>query len=52
MQTTDWVYEGMWVLKVKVIYKPWLKAIYIWKLKHAFLRNHWAVFNQILYVSF
>ena len=22
------------------------------KIKLAFLRNHWAIFNQILYVSF
>ena len=52
MQTTDWVYEGMWVLKVKVISWPWPKAIYVLKLKHAFLRNKWAVFKQILFLSF
>ena len=28
------------------------KVIYIWKLKLAFLRNHWAIFNQILCLSF
>ena len=33
----------MWVLKVKVI-------SYIWNLKLAFLRNHWANQSQILYV--
>ena len=31
---------------------PWPKVIYILKLKLAFLRNHWAIFYQILYVSF
>ena len=52
MQTTYEVYDGMLVLKVNVISSPWPKAIYVWKLKHAFFRQHWAVFNQILYVSF
>ena len=42
----------MWVMKVNVISWSWLNAIYVWKLKHAFLRNHLAIFNQILYVSF
>ena len=27
-------------------------VIYISKLKLAFLRNHWAILNQVLYVSF
>ena len=40
------------VLKVKVIFLPWPQGIYIWKLKLVFLRNYWAIFNQILYVSF
>ena len=44
--------KGMWVLKIKVISWPWPKIIYIWKLKLAFLRNHWTILNQILYVSF
>ena len=42
----------MWVLKVKVISWPWPKVSYIWNLKLAFLRNHLANQNQILYVSF
>ena len=41
----------MWVLKVKVISWPWPKVIYIWKLKLAFLRNDWAIFNQILFCA-
>ena len=52
MQTTNWVNEGKWVLKVKVISWPWPKVIYIWKLKPALLRYHWAILNQILSVSF
>ena len=52
MQTTNWANEVMWVLKVKVISWPWPKVIYIWKLKLGFLRNQWAILNQILYVSF
>ena len=39
-------------MKVKVISWPWLKVIYIWKLKQDFLRIHLAVSNQILYASF
>ena len=42
----------MWVLKVRVISWPWPKVSYIWNLKLAFLRNHWAIQSQILYVSF
>ena len=30
----------------------WPQDIYIWKLKLVFLRNWWAILNQILYVSF
>ena len=41
----------MWVLKVKVISWPWPKVIYIWKLKLAFLRNDWAILNQILFCA-
>ena len=52
MQTANWVYAGNGVLKVKVISWPWPKVIYLWKFKLAFLRNHLAIFNQILYVSF
>ena len=54
MEKTNWVHEGtcMWVCNVKVISWPWPKVIYIWKLKFAFLRNHWAIFNQMLFVSF
>ena len=37
----------MWVLKVKVISWPWPKVIYIWK----FLRNDWAILNQILFCA-
>ena len=44
---TNWDNEDMWVLKVKVISWPWPKVIYIWKLKLAFLRNDWAILNQI-----
>ena len=39
---TYWDNEEMWVLKVNVISWPWPKVIYIWKLKLAFLRNHWG----------
>ena len=28
------------------------QGIYIWKLELVFLKKHWAIFNQILYVSF
>ena len=38
--------------KVKVLSWPWPQGIYIWKLKLTFLRNWWAILNQILYVSF
>ena len=41
----------MWVLKVKVISWPWPKVIYIWKLKLAFLRNDWAILNQMAQIS-
>ena len=41
----------MWVLKVKVHSWPWPKVIYIWKLKLAFLRNDWAILNQILFCA-
>ena len=41
----------MYVLKVKVISWPWPKVIYIWKLKLAFLRNDWAILNQILFCA-
>ena len=30
----------------------WPKVIYISELKLAFLRNHWAIIIQLLYVSF
>ena len=30
---------------------PWPKVIYIWKLKLAFLRNDWAILNQILFCA-
>ena len=42
----------MWVLKVKVISWPWPKAVYIKKFKPDFLRNYYAVLNQILHESF
>ena len=48
---TNWDNEDMWVLKVKVISWPWPKVIYIWKLKLAFLRNDWAILNQILFCA-
>ena len=44
--------ELMKVWKVKVISWPCPQDIYIWKSKLVFLRNYWAIFNQILYVSF
>ena len=47
----NWDNEDMWVLKVKVISWPWPKVIYIWRLKLAFLRNDWAVLNQILFCA-
>ena len=43
MQTTNWVYDGMWVFKVKVISWPWPKVMSRKPLRH---------FNQIVYVSF
>ena len=49
---TYWDNEDMWVLKVKVISWPWPKVIFIWKLKLAFLRNHFTNQSQIFYVSF
>ena len=42
----------MWVLKAKVISWPWPQGIYLWKLELIFLKNHWSIFNQNLYVSF
>ena len=66
MQITNWADEGMEgqshflillielmkVWKVKVISWSWPHDIYLWKSKLVFLRNYWAIFNQILYVSF
>ena len=46
------VYEGKWVLKVKVISLPWPKVMYIQKLKLDFLKNYCVILNQILYESF
>ena len=40
------------VLNVKVISLPWPKVVYIQKLKPDFLRNYYAILNQILYESF
>ena len=40
------------MLKVKVIFLPWPKVVYIQKFKLDFLRNYCAVLNQILYESF
>ena len=40
-------YEGMWVLKVKVISWPWPKVVYIQKFKPEF-----ADLNQFFYESF
>ena len=48
---TNWDNEDMRVLKFKVIFWPWPKVIYIWKLKLAFLRNNWAILNQILFCA-
>ena len=42
----------MWVLKVKVIFWPWPKVVYVQKFKPNFLRNYWAILKQILYESF
>ena len=52
IQTTNWLHDGMWVLKVKVKSWPWPKVMYIQKFKPKFLRNYWAFLNQILYESF
>ena len=51
MQTTNWINECKWAFKVKVISGLWPK-VHWWFLKPVFLRNHCAIFNQILYVSF
>ena len=51
-QTSNWIYEDMWVLKVKVISWPWPKVVYIQKIKLDFLRNYCADLNQTLYKSF
>ena len=50
LQTANSVNESKLVFNV--ISGPWPKVIYIRKLKSVFLRNHWVIFNQILYVSF
>ena len=42
----------MWVLKVKVLSWPWPKVVYVQKFKLNFLRNYWAILNQMLYESF
>ena len=39
-------------MKVKVISCPWLKVMYIQKIKSDFLKNYCASLNQILYESF
>ena len=41
----------MWVLKIKVIFWPWPKVIYIKKFKPAFFRNDWAFLSQILFCA-
>ena len=43
--------EIMKICEVKIISWPWPKVIYIWKLKLAFLRNDWAILNQILFCA-
>ena len=43
------MYEGVWVLKVKVISWPRPKVVYIQKFKPDFLRNYRANLNQIFY---
>ena len=45
------VNKDLWVLKVNVISWTLPKVIFIRKIKLAFLRNHWTIFNQILDVS-
>ena len=42
----------MLVLKVKVIFLPWPKVVYIQKFKPDFLRNYCVDLNQTLYESF
>ena len=46
------MYEGMWVLKVKVISWPWPKVLYMQKFKPDFLRNYFADMNQIFMKAF
>ena len=46
------MYEGVLVLKVKVISLPWPKVVYIQKFKPDFLGDYCADLNQILYESF
>ena len=48
----EYIYEGMSVLKVKVIFLPWPKVVYIQKFKRDFLRNYLTNLNQIFYESF
>ena len=51
-QTSNWIYEGMWVLKVKVISWPWPKVVYIQKFKPDYLRNYCANLNQFFMSAF
>ena len=44
MQTTNWVNEGMWAFKVKIISGPWPKVIYIWYLKLFFFQKSLGYF--------
>ena len=35
-----------------LITRPWPRVVYIQKFKPDFLRNYWAILNQILYKNF
>ena len=52
MQSRKWVNEVRWVSKIKIIPWPWPKVTQIPELKLVFLRNYWAIWNQISNESF
>ena len=49
MQTKYWANQCM---EGQGHFWHWPQGIYIWKLKLVFLGNYWAIFTQILFVSF
>ena len=49
--STKWVYEVVWMSKVKAILWPWSKVTQTSKFKLVSHRNSWEIWNQSLYES-